>query len=316
MAEPQFLILHELPMNHENEYDLTIIGAGPAGMTAAIFAQNKGLSLHLIEGMLPGGQLTHLYPHKPVYNYPGYAKITGGQLAEQMLNQLKQNTVSYQSNAPIEKIEKEEESEHFFLQTPDQMIKSRSVIIAAGMGLLQPKPINAEGEAGLQGKNIFYTITNLESWKNHKVLIVGGGNSAVDHALLLAEQGCEVALVHQLNNFQAEDASVQNLRETDTEILMEYQVLSFKPTQQGRAEINIKHKKSGDICAKEADLVLINIGLKPNLSFIDSVNLEKKGKQVKVNTEMQTSESRIYACGDVVTYPGKTRLIVTAIGEA
>ncbi len=303
-------------MSADKAYDLTIIGAGPAGMTAAIFARNKGLDLQVVEGMIPGGQLSHLYPHKPVYNYPGYAKINGGQLADQMLNQLRENEIELIPDAPVERISYDEASEGFELHKPAQNVFSRSVIIAAGMGLLEPRKLNAEGEAALEGQNVFYTITDLQEWQNQNIIVVGGGNSAVDHALLLMEQDCRVVLIHQLNKFQSEEASVEKLRQSDAEVFLESQVTTFKTSEKGKVGVVIENKKSGETCRKDADRILINIGLKPNLGFINSLDLDKKGKQIKVDTEMQTSIAGVYACGDVVAYPGKSRLIVTAMGEA
>ncbi len=302
-------------MNEQNIYDVVIIGAGPAGLTAAIFARNKGFRVAILEGQEAGGQLKSLYPFKPVYNYPGYSRIQAGELAGMMLQQVRQNDIPVIENDPVETINSLSQG-LFQVNTRRQVLQTRAVILACGMGLFQPRRLNVPGEQELENKKIFFSITNPEEWREQEVAILGGGNSAVDHALFLLEKNARITLIHRLSKFNAEPASVEKLRQEKVEILLNWQVLRFEENQGGKVAIHIQENTTNEERVLLKDRVLVNIGLQPNLDFLKHLPVEKKGRQVVVDSEMRTSLPGVFACGDVVTYPGKVRLIATAIGEA
>lgn len=302
-------------MEFDQPIDALIIGAGPAGLTTGIFASNKNLRVLILEGLIAGGQLKNLYPHKPVYNYPGYAQISAGELAELMLQQVQAKQVPVLENEPVEKIVPLP-NRSLQVQTPSKQIEAQSVVLACGMGLFQPNRLNVPGEADLENDGIYYVISDPRCWSEQDVAVLGGGNSAVDNALLLTEKKCHITLIHKLLKFQAEPASVEQLKRREAEIYMGWKTKEFTVSDSGKVVIGIENTQTGEQRKLKKDRVLINIGIKPRLEFLQQLDVEKKGRQILVDSEMRTSISGIFGCGDVVNYPGKVRLIVTALGEA
>lgn len=268
-----------------------------------------------VEGLEAGGQLRHLYPYKPVYNFPGYSVINGGELAESMIRQVRDKEIPLVEYQPVTDI-KTANGELFQIHTPKQSLTSWVLIYSTGMGLLEPLALGVEGEAELQEKLVYYAIMQIAEWRKRSVAVFGGGNSAVDNDLLLQKEGCQVTLIHKLNKFQAEESSVKQLRDSGCDVFTGCSTSKFSQSGADKITVYYKNDKEGSQHERTVDQALINIGLKPNLNFLDSLALERKGKQLLVDTEMQTSNPGIFACGDVVTHPGKVRLIVTALGEA
>ncbi|NOZ62537.1 MAG: NAD(P)/FAD-dependent oxidoreductase [Calditrichaeota bacterium] len=302
-------------MKNQNLFDVLIIGAGPAGLTASIFAHDKNFNVALVEGLEAGGQLKNLYPHKPVYNYPGYANIKAGKLANYMLHQVKEKGITVWEQEPVSQLVSLKNG-RFLAKSTNLELESKAIILTCGMGLLEPRKLEVPGETELQDKMIFYTLKNLEQWANQKVLIVGGGNSALDNALLLLESQCHVTVIHKSDKFQAEPATVEELEKKKIELLRGWHVTQVEKSSDGKLKISAQSTDGTHQKDFISDKMLINIGLKPRIDFLKSLNLDLKGRQVLVNSEMQTTTPGVFACGDVVSYPGKVRLIVTAIGEA
>ena len=293
---------------------MIIVGAGPAGLTAAIFALRKRFSLLLLEGGRAGGQLTSLYPHKPVYNYPGYSAIEAAGLAQKMWEQAEQEGITLLQETPVEAISPAGH-DGYELVAPGARYHARSVILACGMGLFKPLRLNVPGESELEGKALFYTVNDLEAWRNRDVAVIGGGNSALDNSLLLSRNACKVTIVHQLQDFQAEPASVEQVKGSCSAVLLGRKVERFTRTD-GRVTLYLQNADEQNPEQISAERVLINIGLKTSYAFLDALPLARDKKRIVVDSEMKTSLPGIFACGDAVSYPGKVRLIVTAIGEA
>jgi thioredoxin reductase len=297
-----------------NLYDLIIVGAGPAGLTAAIFAVKKRLSLLLLEGSKAGGQLTSLYPHKPVYNYPGYSEIEAAGLAQKMQEQAEREGITLLEETPVKAITAAGDGNYKF-QVPGRRYRAQSVILACGMGLFEPQRLRVPGESELAGSAIFYTVGDIAAWRNQSVAVIGGGNSALDNSLFLHGQASKVTIVHQLKQFQAEAASVEQARESCLQVLLGWKVERFAK-ENNHITLYLKNTDGQQQERIAADRVLINIGLKTSYAFLDTLPLARDKKRIIVDSEMKTSLPGIFACGDAVSYSGKVRLIVTAIGEA
>ncbi len=294
-------------------YDSVILGAGPAGMTAAIFAQAKGLRVLILEGDGAGGQLKGLYPYKPVYNYPGYSKIPAGELADRMIAQVRELGIPLLENHPVEEIRKIADP-IFEISGRDFTFRSRSIILAAGLGLSEPRRLNVPGEKELEGKGIEFSLKNISEWEGKDVAVIGGGNSAIDNALLLQEHGARITLIHRSDKLRAEPANLEKLQQRGAVFLLGSKTNRFSEAEDRKILLEIE--RAGEKQTLKKDRILVNIGLKPNVTFLEKLEVDKKNKQIVVNTEMQTSVPGIFGCGDAVTYPGKVRLIVTALGEA
>jgi thioredoxin reductase (NADPH) len=297
-----------------NPYDVFIVGAGPAGLTAAIFAHTKGFRVRVIDGARLGGQLNSLYPTKPVYNYPGYAKIEAGALADKMVSQVRDEGISLIEEEPIKRISMFEK-DRLLLESSKTQYRTRSVILACGMGLFTHRTLGIPGEMELERRVLSYSIDELQVWRGRSVAIVGGGNSALDNAVLLHHQDCDVSLIHRLREFQAERATVEKLEQIHAKVWLGWEVVAFQETDR---HVSLQLRSTDDRQEKclTVDRVLVNIGQKTNNDFLNQLSIARDKKRVVVDSEMKTSTPGILACGDVVSYPGKVRLIVTAIGEA
>ncbi|MGQ9629070.1 MAG: NAD(P)/FAD-dependent oxidoreductase [bacterium] len=296
-------------------YDVSIIGAGPAGLTASIFAKDKNLNVVVVEGLCAGGQLKNLYPHKPVYNYPGYSQISAGELAERMIKQVRDKEIPLIENAPVRRVTPLEDGS-FLVEGQQMSLRARSIILACGMGLFEPRRLEVQGESELEDEGLFYTVDDLSQWENQDVAVFGGGNSALDNALLLSEKKSRVTLIHKLSKFQAEAASVERLCRYNPKIFLGWKTLEFEKAADDKIHAKIENTANGERQIVSFDRILINIGLIPKMEFLEGLNISHEKHRIKVDSEMQTSIPGTFACGDVGTYPGKVRLIVTAIGEA
>jgi thioredoxin reductase (NADPH) len=295
-------------------YDVLVVGAGPAGLTAAIFACNKGLRAIVVEGLLAGGQLRSLYPQKPVYNYPGSSRIRAGELAEKMIAQVRQSGIPILENDPVRDLVPGPAG--FRATLEDRQLVSKCVILACGMGLFNPRRLNVPGEDLLRDRAVFYTLDELAPWRAKRIAVIGGGNSAVDNALLLLEQDAEVSIIHWLPDFQAEAGSVEKLRQRRAEVLLGWSVAELSGNDDGQVSVVAEEARSKKRQTMTVDRVLVDIGVRPNHALLGKLPLARANQLARVDTEMRTSAAGLFACGDVVSYPGKTRLIVTALGEA
>lgn len=258
-----------------------------------------------------------LYPYKPVYNYPGSSQILAGELAQRMLSQVREIGIQIIEGEPVLDITRLEDG-LFHLALEQRRLAARSVILACGMGLFEHRRLGVPGETQLADHMLFYTLSDLALWKDKEVAVIGGGNSAVDNALLLVEQGARVTVVHRLPEFQADAGSAARLRERCSRVLLGWNAVSFSSREPAAHEavMVIEHSQTGERLSLFVHRILVNIGIRPNSELIEKIPLSRENRLVKVGTEMQTSIPGIFACGDVVSYPGKTRLIVTALGEA
>ncbi len=298
-------------------YDILVVGAGPAGLTAAIFAHNKGMRVIVVEGLEAGGQMRALYPYKPVYNYPGNSKVRAGELVDKIIAQVRENDIQILERAPVRNIIRREDGD-FSVVLDDTEIISRTIILACGMGLFDPRRLGASGEELLRDSSVFYTLNDLPQWQGKRIAVIGGGNSAVDNALFLLEQGAHVAVIHKLVDFQAEAGNVAKLRERCSMVFLGWNVTEFSGRGPGDCSVDvvIEHSITRERQIIPVHRVLINIGIRPSSELIERLSCSRENQMVRVDTEMQTSIHGIFACGDTVSYPGKTRLIVTALGEA
>ena len=295
-------------------YEVIIVGAGPAGLTAAIFAKRKRLPVLLLDGGMAGGQLKNLYPHKPVYNYPGYANIKAADLAKKMKEQAEQEGISLMEDTPVLLISSMRDG-NYELEVPSVHYKAQSVILACGMGLFEPSRLNVPGESKLAENGIFYNVKNVEDWQDQYVVVIGGGNSALDNSIFLCGHARKVTIVHRLTHFQADAVSVKQVKESCIELLMGWKVERFT-RENNHIALYLKDTDGQKQDRIFADRVLINIGFKKSYSFLNTLPLARNKKGIIVDSEMKTTLPGVFACGDVVSYPGKVRLIVTAIGEA
>lgn len=291
-------------------YDVVIVGAGPAGLTAGIYAQTKRLSSVILEAKEVGGQLTCLYPHKSIHDYPSYTDIVAHELAEKMAVQTRAMGCEIREGEEVTDLDVQEEK--ITLKTPKGTYEAKSVILALGMGMFEPRKMGIPGE-DLEG--VYYNCLETKPFEGKRVLCVGGGDSALEMALTICGCAGESTLIHRKDYFRADEITVESVGKSPIKVVFRTELQEIM----GKGKVEAVRLLNNETEEEEVvlmDVVLISIGFLPNLESAERWGLEMKGKAVVVNPEMRTNLRGIFACGDLVAYEGKTKRITTACGEA
>jgi thioredoxin reductase (NADPH) len=293
-------------------YDVIIIGAGPAGLTAGIYARSKMMSTLILESGKVGGQLVALYPEKGIHNYPGYETVQARKLSDKLYAQAESMECEIREYQKVTDII--DGDQKLIVKTQNAEYETMSVIIAIGMGEFTPRKMDAPGENELEGKGISYFLPLKEELVGKKVVLFGGGNSAIEMAMV-ADQVTETALVHRRPEFRADEINVKNLAESQVKTYMSTTVKSFNGTDRLES-ITLLDAEKKEI-EVPADLAVINIGITADLGVLNKWGLElTENGLIKAGFDMSTNRNGIFACGDVVDYPGKYKQIITGCGEA
>ena len=299
--------------------DLTIIGGGPTGLFGLFYAGVRGLDTQLVEAMDElGGALSALYAEKFVYDMAGFPAILAKDLVSVMREQADQWDYSMYLSQKI--LDFEEQDGIYVLRAQGgEEFRSKSVLIANGNGAFAPRKIKLAGVEQHEDKQIFYTVKNMDLFRDKRVLVIGGGDSALDWALALDKIATMVTLIHRLPVWQAHEATVQLIFESNVDVHFprheanELHVTDGKLT--GVTIINLTSKETFDL---EVDIILICVGFLMDITVIRKWGVELEGKKgIKVDpATMATSRPGVYAAGDIAAYEGKINLIACGASEA
>lgn len=295
--------------------DLIIIGGGPAGMFAAFYGGMRQASVTLIESMPQlGGQLAALYPEKYIYDVAGFPKVTAQELVDNLTRQMDM----FQSNIRLEEkvvsVEKRDER-HFVVTTDVAEYHSKAIIITAGVGAFEPRRLELPNASRFEKANLHYFVNDLNAFKDKKVLISGGGDSAVDWALMLEPIAKEVTLIHRRDKFRAHEHSVENLMASKVNVITPSEISELHGDE-FITKVTLSNIKTKEIQEIEVDSVIVNFGFISSLGPIAEWGIEIEGNSIVVDSRMETSIPGIFAAGDITTYPGKLKLIAVGFGEA
>jgi thioredoxin reductase (NADPH) len=302
--------------------DAVIIGAGPIGLFAVFELGLLDIKAHLID-ILPkiGGQCAELYPEKPIYDIPGFAVVTGQGIVDNLLTQIKPFDPVFHLNEMVEGLEVLGTAEHplFRVKTDaEKTLEAKVVIIAAGGGSFQPKKPPIAGIDAYEGTSVHYAVRKIERFRGRRVLIVGGGDSALDWVLNLHPVAERITLLHRRDAFRAAPHSVNAMRELAAAGKMDFilgQVAGLKG-ENGQLSAATIRGEDGSIFDHPADDMLPFFGLTMKLGPIAGWGLNLHENLVPVDTEkFETSEPGIFAIGDINTYPGKLKLILSGFHE-
>jgi len=300
----------------ENIDDILIIGAGPTGLFAAFYGGMREMSVKVIDS-LPhtGGQLMALYPEKYIYDVAGWPEVSAKELTFQLEEQAKQFDPFICLEENVQNVEKLQE-QLFKITTTKTIHYARTVLITSGAGAFQPRRLKLEAADYYEGKNLFYSITDLQAFKGKRVCITGGGDSAVDWALTLSNIAEETTLVHRRNQFRAHEQSVKQLQETNVHIKTPMAINQLIGTDDRIESVSLTEPKGNATEQLDVDTLLVNHGFVSNIGAIKEWGLELEKNSISVNRKMETNIPGIYAAGDITTYEGKVKLIATGFGEA
>lgn len=292
-------------------YDIVIIGAGPAGLTAGIYARSKMMNTLVLESGRVGGQLTALYPEKGIHNYPAFETVQARKLADKMYAQAESMECNVKEYEKV--LEINDGDEELLVVTTKNTYHAKSVVVAIGMGCFDPKKMDVPGEKELTDKGVTYILPQKEELVGKSVVMFGGGNSAIEMALI-ADSVTDTTIIHRKSEFRADEVNVENLKNSNVRKIMDANVISFN----GKDHIeSVTISQNGKIMDIPTDLAVINIGINANLDDLKKWNLDlTPDGLVKVNFDMSTNRNGIFACGDAIDYPGKYKQIITACGEA
>ena len=294
--------------------DVVIIGAGPVGLFAVHQLGIKGLKSEVIDNLdKAGGQCIELYPDKPIYDIAGIPECTGEELTKNLLKQIKPFKTNFHFNERVQEINSE--GNNWIVKTSkNKVFSSPNIIIAGGVGSFEPRKLALKEADKYEGKNIFYSITDKNKFKNKKICIFGGGDSALDWALELSKIA-KVTLVHRRDEFRGAPHTLNQIKkESKVDLKTKYQPSSIKGDDEIKSII-IKND-DGKETEIETDYILSFFGLIMKLGPISEWGLNMDKKTIKVNTEnFETNKKGIFAIGDICTYPGKLKLILSGFHE-
>lgn len=298
-----------------DQVDITIIGAGPTGLFTAFYGGMRQASVKVIDSLPQiGGQLTALYPEKYIYDVAGFPKIQAQELINQLEEQMKLFDSEIVLGQSIEQLERLEDGTFRLISNTGDIHLTKTIIITAGNGAFQPRRLNVGDSETFEGTNLYYYVKDINKFKNRSVAILGGGDSAVDWALMLEKIASKVTLVHRRDDFRAHEHSVNQLNESSVQKLTPFTTASIVATN--RIEKLILQEIKGErMIELDVDDVICNYGFVSSLGPIKNWGLEIEKNSIVVNSKMETNIPGIYAAGDISTYEGKVKLIVTGFGE-
>ncbi|WP_087972715.1 NAD(P)/FAD-dependent oxidoreductase [Oceanobacillus rekensis] len=299
----------------EKVFDITIIGAGPAGLFTAFYGGMRQASVKIIES-LPhtGGQLTALYPEKYIYDVAGFPNVRAQELVDKLEEQASMFDPEIVLGQAVDTLERLEDNSFKMTSTTGEVHYTKTIIITAGNGAFQPRRLNIGNSESFEGNNLHYYVKDMNQFKDRNVVLLGGGDSAVDWALMLEKVAKNVKLIHRRDQFRAHEHSVEQLMNSSVEVLTPF-APSDIVTSDKIDKIVFEEVKGERKMELEVDDVICNYGFISSLGPIKDWDLNIEKNSIVVNTKMETNIPGIYAAGDICTYEGKVKLIVTGFGE-
>ena len=314
---------HGLPRNTV-ETDAVIVGAGPVGLFQVFELGLLEIKTHIIDSLAyPGGQCIELYPDKPIYDIPAVPVCTGKELTDNLLKQIEPFGATFHLGQEVSVVEKQADGRFYVETSKGTRLLTKTLFVAGGVGSFQPRLLRVDGIDKFNDSQLFYRVKNPAQFAGKNLVIVGGGDSALDWTINFVQEGAHkaesVILLHRRDGFKAAPASVSKMRELCDAYEMQFvvgQITGFEETDGKLSRVKVT---GGDGVTRvmPLDILLVFFGLSPKLGPIAEWGLNLERKQIVVDTEkFETSTPGIFAVGDVNVYPGKKKLILSGFHEA
>lgn len=301
--------------------DLLIIGAGPTGLFAVFEAGLLKIKCHIIDALpQPGGQLAELYPKKPIFDIPGYPSVGAGELIDNLMEQIKQFEPGFTLSETAVSLKKIDNEWFEVVTNKGTIHRAKAVAIAGGLGTFEPRKPEIENVADYEEKGVEYFVKDPELFRDKRVVIAGGGDSALDWSIFLSNVAKEVTLIHRRNEFRGALDSVEKVQELKNQgkinLITPAEVVTLKGNEHIEA-ISVK-KEDEEAFDLQTDYFIPLFGLTPKLGPLTEWGLEIEKNAIKVDNsyDYQTNIEGVYAIGDINTYPGKLKLILCGFHEA
>lgn len=304
----------------EDIRDVTIIGGGPTGLFAAFYAGMRGTSVRIVDSLPElGGQLTALYPEKYIFDVGGFPKVRAKQLAVDLVAQAMQFEPSIELDQEVHEVVDEADGT-LRLRCSSGDYLTRSLIIAGGKGAFEPRRLEVPGYDEFLGRGVHYAVKDPARFEGSRILVVGGGDSALDWTLILKDRAERLVVAHRRDEFRAHEKSVSDLMAAEeagrVELRVFHEVAEIRGGADGVEEVVLFDNRTDDRTTMDMDFVLTFLGFKPDLGPIQTWGLDIRKNRLLVNNLMETNRKGIYAAGDIVDYEGKLDLIVSGFSEA
>ncbi|MDQ0229740.1 ferredoxin--NADP reductase 2 [Metabacillus malikii] len=296
-------------------YDITIIGGGPVGLFTAFYGGMRQASVKIIESLPQlGGQLSALYPEKYIYDVAGFPKVRAQELVNNLKEQMAKFSPTIVLEQAVETVEKQADNV-FKLTTNEEVHYTKTIIITAGNGAFKPRLLELDDAKKYENKNLHYFVDDLNKFAGKDVALCGGGDSAVDWALMLEPIAKSVSLIHRRDKFRAHEHSVELLKQSKVNILTPY-VPTELIGEDNIEQLVLEEVKGERKVVLDIDDLIVNYGFVSSLGPIKDWGLDIEKNSIRVNSKMETNIEGIYAAGDICTYDGKVKLIASGFGEA
>ena len=303
-------------MTTPDVYDITIVGGGPSGLFAAFYAGLRTAATKIIDSLPQlGGQLMALYPDKYIYDIPGFPRVLASDFVERQIEQTMEFSPAICLNEKVIDLHRRPDNLIELQTEPGNVHLSRTAIIAAGVGAFVPRTLDIPDIKRMEGKGIHYFVKDLDLFRGQRVLVVGGGDTALDWAHSLLQVASEVTLIHRRGTFRAHEQSVKDILLSSANVLRYYELKALHGDEHVQAA-TVFDNRSDDEITLEVDAVVLGLGFLANLGPIKEWGLELSRNSILVDSTTQTNLPGVYAVGDIATYEGKLKLIATATAEA
>lgn len=300
--------------------DITIIGGGPTGLFGAFYAGMRGATCRIIDSLPAlGGQLMALYPEKYIFDVAGFPKVLAKDLVRDMTAQALQFGASVHLGQAVTGLRREDGDGHFVLETTEDEYPSRTILIAAGIGAFEARKLPLDGAERWEGRGLYDKVLDPELFRDQRVLLVGGGDSAFDWAVNLQGVARSITLIHRRDQFRAHEATVEQVRRLAADGRCAIQTFTEVAAIHGddRIErVTLVHNKTREETTIPVDAVIPLLGFHSDLGVIKEWGLETEKADIRVDQTMATNLPGIWAAGDITSYPGKLKLIAVGASEA
>jgi ferredoxin/flavodoxin---NADP+ reductase len=300
-------------------HEVLIIGGGPAGLTAGVYCRMRKLSVLVVDAGCVGGQLVSVYSDKPVHDWPGQASVVANDLAEQLVAHARELDVEFAEHEKVADIRRP--GGRFEVVTHDSQTRevrihpAASVIIAIGAGAFEPRRLRVPGEEGLSEDSLTYRMPDPAKVAGRAVVVVGGGDSGLESAQAAHRAGASVTILHTHAGFKGMEANLDVVNQMRIPRLLDTKVKELVIEEGALKAVIVETRGEPGPRRLDCDYLVVNIGAAVNLEAVQGWGVEVEGTHIPVDGSMQTSVPGIFACGDIVTYEGKHKLLITASSE-